>query len=148
MRRTEKEGCMKGNRWLAALFIAVALPLSAAACGMGERTPAGYENATLTHAHDHWQQGANAPIPFLFLDVRTPEEYAAGHIPGAKLIPLPELPHRLNEVPKDRQVYVYCHSGKRSARAATLLGGQGFTNIENVVGGIVAWQGAGYPVEK
>lgn len=139
---------MKRNHWLAALVIAVALPLTAVACGLGERTPAGYENATVTHAHEHWQQGATSPIPFVFIDVRTPEEYAAGHIRGAKLIPLPEMPHRLAEVPKDRQVYVYCHSGKRSARAATLLAGQGFTNIENIVGGITAWQEAGYPVEK
>jgi len=139
---------MTSNRWLPFLLFLALLPITATACGVGERTPAGYENAIVAHAHEHWQQGTYSPIPFVFIDVRTPEEYAEGHIKGAKLIPLQELPHRLAEVPKDRQVYVYCHSGNRSARGATILAGQGFTNIENIVGGITAWQEAGYPVEK
>jgi len=139
---------MKPSRWLLALVVFMLLPLSATACGIGEQTADGYENASISHAHEHWQQGAYSPIPFLFIDVRSPEEYAAGHIRGARLIPLKELPRRLAEVPHDQQVYVYCHSGRRSAKAAGLLAGKGYTNIENIVGGIVAWQDAGYPVEK
>ncbi|MDX8409787.1 MAG: rhodanese-like domain-containing protein [Mariprofundales bacterium] len=124
------------------------LPIIASACGMGEVTPQGYENATITHAHNHWKQGKSSPIPFLFLDVRTPEEYAAGHIAGAKLLPIQHLADHLKAVPHDKQVYVYCHSGTRSAKAATLLAKHGFTNIENVIGGIVSWKKSGFEVVK
>ena len=133
------------------LFALIALLFSASAasaCGLSEKTAAGYENAEITHAYQHWIQGDKSPIPFMFIDVRTPEEYAEGHIEGAKLIPLQELENHINEVPKDRQVYVYCHSGRRSAKAAGILAAAGFTNIENVLGGIVAWQEHGYPTAK
>lgn len=126
----------------------LALPLAAAACGMGEKTTAGYENTDVHHTYQHWRQGERSPIPFMLLDVRTPEEYAEGHIAGALLIPVQELAMRLHEVPKDRQVYVYCRSGRRSSRAAAVLAEAGFNRIENVQGGIIAWQAAGYPVER
>jgi len=128
-----------------ALFM---LPFMATACGVGEQTAEGYENAPIQHAYEHWQQGKISPIPFVMLDVRTAEEYAEGHIKGAVLIPVQVLAERLAEVPKNKQVYVYCHSGTRSARAAKMLAKNGFTNIENVMGGIVAWKKAGYPVVK
>jgi len=124
------------------------LPLMAAACGMGEQTPDGYENAPISHVHEHVMQGDASPIPFILLDVRTQEEYAAGHIQGAKLIPVQVLAEHLAEVPKDKQVYVYCLSGKRSAMASKLLAAHGFTRIENMVGGIVAWREAGYPIRQ
>jgi len=128
--------------------IVLAMPLVATACGLSEQTADGYENASVVHTHDHWMQGDKSPVPFMLLDVRTPEEYAEGHIAGATLIPIQVLAERLSEVPKNKQVYVYCHSGVRSARASTLLAEHGFKNIENMKGGIVAWKGAGYPVEK
>jgi len=131
--------------WAVALLF---VPIAGWGCGTGEMAPAGYENASVAHAYDHWRQGAASPIPFVFIDVRTPEEYAAGHIPGAKLIPLAELEARLSEVPRDRQVYLYCRSGRRSAKAAELLAKHGYTNIENIAGGILAWKAAGYPIEK
>jgi phage shock protein E len=84
----------------------------------------------------------------VFLDVRTPEEYADGHIPGIVLIPLDELPNRIDEVPKDKTVVVTCRSGNRSAQAAEILRQAGYTNVHNMTGGITAWQQAGYPVEK
>jgi len=126
----------------------LAIPFMAAACGVGEQTPEGYENAPVAHAHEHWLQGDASPIPFTFLDVRTVEEYEQGHIKGAHLIPVQVLAEHLADVPKDKQVYVYCHSGKRSSRAAKLLADKGYTKIENVVGGIEAWKAAGYPVVK
>ena len=126
----------------------VMIPLLASACGVGEQTPEGYENTPVKHAYEHWRQGGQSPIPFVFLDVRTPEEYAAGHIKGARLIPVQELSEHLAEVPKNKQVYVYCYSGVRSARASKLLAKHGFNNIENVMGGFEAWKDAGYPVEK
>jgi len=136
------------KKMIASVVMLVMLPVLATACGVGEQTAEGYENAPIQHAYQHWQQGKNSPIPFIMLDVRTAEEYAQGHIKGAILIPVQVLETRLAEVPKNKQVYVYCHSGTRSARAATMLAKHGFSNIENVVGGIEAWKGAGYPVVK
>jgi len=126
----------------------VLLPLLATACGVGEQSPEGYENTSVQSAYQHWQQGKNASIPFMFLDVRTPEEYAKGHVKGAVLIPVQTLSEHLAEIPKDKQVYVYCHSGGRSARAAKMLASHGFHHIENVMGGMEAWKKSLYPVEK
>jgi len=136
------------KRLTMSLIAFLMLPLMATACGVGEQTPEGYENAPIAHAYQHWQQGAASPIPFVMLDVRTVEEYNEGHVKGAVLIPVQVLAERLAEVPKNKQVYIYCHSGVRSARASKLLAKHGFTNIENVVGGFEAWKAAGYPVEK
>jgi rhodanese-related sulfurtransferase len=82
------------------------------------------------------------------LDVREPGEYAAGHIPGALLIPLGELPDRLHEVPEEGPVVVVCRSGNRSGQASRFLRQQGFDNVHNMLGGMLAWQRAGYEVEK
>lgn len=84
----------------------------------------------------------------VMLDIRTPEEYAQGHIPGITLIPLDEIQNRLAEIPKDKTVIVTCRSGNRSSQAAQLLRQKGYGNIHNMLGGIVAWEKAGYPVEK
>ena len=82
------------------------------------------------------------------LDVRTPEEYAQGHIPGVVPIPLDQVPSRLAEIPKDKTVIVTCRSGNRSNQAAQLLRQRGYDNVHNMLGGITAWEQAGYPVEK
>jgi len=142
----ERRNNMK--RFMMVATVVIAMPLVAAACGNGEQTADGYENATIAHTHEHWVQGDQSKIPFMLLDVRTPEEYAEGHIAGAKLIPVQVLAEHLNEVPKDKQVYIYCKSGGRSSRASKLLASNGFTNIENIKGGFDAWKAAGYPVER
>ncbi len=127
------------------VFTAVMLfSLNAAACGMGEQID-GYENASVEHAHAHWSAGDKSPVPFIFIDVRTPEEYAESHIEGATLIPLQQLEKRMAEVPKEKRVYLYCRSGRRSVAAANMLTRAGYNNIENITGGINAWEGAGYP---
>jgi phage shock protein E len=84
----------------------------------------------------------------VMLDVRTPEEYAQGHIPGVVLIPLDQVPNRLADIPKDKTVIVTCQSGNRSGQAAKLLREKGYTNIHNMLGGFTAWEKDGYPVEK
>lgn len=83
-----------------------------------------------------------------WLDVREQSEFDAGHIPGITLIPTGEVANRLSEIPKDRPVIVTCRTGNRSAAVTKFLREQGYTNVHNMEGGIVAWQGAGYPVEK
>lgn len=76
------------------------------------------------------------------LDVRQDFEYAEGHLPGAKHIPLPELSERLDELERQLPVLAYCRSGKRSLAAANLLAGQGFRKIMSLKGGMLAWEGA------
>ena len=73
------------------------------------------------------------------LDVRNPNEFQICRIPGTTLVPLPALPSRLEEVPKDREVIVHCKSGKRSAQAIEFLKSQGYTKLVNLTGGILAW---------
>jgi rhodanese-related sulfurtransferase len=78
------------------------------------------------------------------IDVRNPDEYEAGHVPGAQLIPLPELPQRLSEVPGG-PLHVICAVGGRSRRACELLAAQGH-DATNVAGGTKGWIEAGHPV--
>lgn len=84
------------------------------------------------------------------LDVRTPEEYADGHIAGAKNFNLFDsdfLSQAMKELNKNQPVAVYCRSGKRSAEAAGKLAAKGYT-VTNLKGGIMAWTKAGEPTEK
>jgi len=80
--------------------------------------------------------------------VREPVEYDAGHIAGARLIPLGQVPSRLAEIPKDKTVILTCRSGNRSGQVADFLRQQGWKNVHNMAGGIAAWQQAGLPIEK
>jgi rhodanese-related sulfurtransferase len=80
------------------------------------------------------------------IDVRDRDEYARGHIPGALLIPLPELADRLAEVPTGRTVHVVCQSGRRSAEGADLLSRHGVVAV-SVAGGTQGWIASGRPVD-
>ena len=84
--------------------------------------------------------------PFL-LDVRQPDEYRAGHIAGAKLIPLNELAQRMNELPDGREILCVCASGSRSTSATRQLTTAGYS-ATNLQGGMGAWSQAGMPVTK
>ena len=78
---------------------------------------------------------------FAILDVRQPVEYEESHIPGATLIPLPELHHSIDQLNPEIPVIVQCAVGGRSRVAAQLLSGYGFKEVYNLKGGIKAWQG-------
>ena len=84
----------------------------------------------------------------LLLDVREDSEYAEGHIPGAVLVPLGQIPDRLSEIPKDKTVVAVCRSGNRSNQATEFLRQQGFDNVHNMTGGMNSWSQAGYEVAK
>jgi rhodanese-related sulfurtransferase len=91
------------------------------------------------------QPAATVPDDVLLLDVREDDEWAAGHVPGARHIPLGELGARAAEVPQDELVYVICRSGARSGRAAQALAGAGWRAV-NVAGGMQDWAAAGRPM--
>ena len=80
------------------------------------------------------------------VDVRMPEEYVQAHVPGAVLIPLPELRWRASEVPKGERVYLICASGSRSLAAAEALNRAGWDTV-SVVGGTKAWAEEGRPID-
>ena len=86
----------------------------------------------------------------LVLDVREDKEFAAGHIPKARHIPLSALPQRMKELEKfkNKPIVVNCRSGQRSARACGILKKQGFENVVNLGGGIMAWESANLPMER
>jgi len=82
------------------------------------------------------------PTDLTLLDVRMEPEYEEFHLPGARLLPLPELPDQLDTIDRKKPVVVYCRGGMRSAAAAQLLAAAGFSPIINMLGGAMAWQGA------
>jgi hydroxyacylglutathione hydrolase len=84
----------------------------------------------------------------IVLDVRGRSEWEAGHVPGATLIPLAELPDRLGELPDDRPIAVHCQGGSRSAIAASLLLARGRRHVANVAAGFGAWLKEGLPIER
>jgi len=86
----------------------------------------------------------------LVVDVREANEFASGHVLGAKNMPLAKLDASGAELAKkkERPVIVYCDGGERSAKALAALKKHGFTRVANLSGGLAAWQQAGLPVEK
>ena len=82
-----------------------------------------------------------------FVDVRTPEEYAAGHAVRAINIPLNELLEKLDRLERNEPVYVICQSGRRSKEAADILNRNGFKWVFNVTGGTNEWTSQGLPME-
>jgi rhodanese-related sulfurtransferase len=135
-----------------ALLAAIVALLLLAACGGQETAAPVVEEIDLTTLGDSVDVDTvnalrdNAGV--FLIDVREPDEYAAGHIPGITLIPMGEVASRLAELPRDKEIIVTCRTGNRSGQVADLLRQQGFTNVHNMSGGIVAWEEAGYPVEQ
>jgi phage shock protein E len=97
-------------------------------------TPADYQSRYAKPKREH-----------LLLDVRSPEEFREGRIPGAVNIELDSLIGRLAEIPQDKPVILYCRSGRRSEMAAQILAQSGYRDIANL-GGIIDWQRQGLPV--
>jgi len=128
------------------VMFAVLLTLVLAACG-GAAAPADVQdlpaNVSVKITHDVM----NDPNVVL-LDVREVWEYNEGHIPGITLLPMGEITSRLSEIPTDKEVIVTCRSGNRSQQVVNFLVQQGFDNVHNMDGGILAWQAAGFEVER
>lgn len=85
---------------------------------------------------------------YTIIDVREPAELRnEGYIEGSKNIPLGSLENNLRNIPKDKDVVVYCRSGGRSGAAAAKLAQLGYTNVKNMAGGIMKWKAEGLPVK-
>ena len=87
---------------------------------------------------DQWIEGYRKAQ---LIDVREPQEFDAGHILGARNIPVTQLKQRLVEVRKDKPVYLYCQKSSRSSRAAQLLHKKGYQDIYQLKGGFKNWTG-------
>ncbi len=96
---------------------------------------------SVSEAYTKYQNGA------FFLDVRTQEEWNEFHAPNATLIPLDQLPARLNELPKDKEIVVVCRSGNRSQQGRDILLNAGFAQVTSMQGGLTDWRASGYPIE-
>jgi phage shock protein E len=82
----------------------------------------------------------------LVLDVRSPEEFVSGHVPGAVNVPYDQVAARFAELPKDKDIVLYCRSGRRAQLAADVLAGNGYTRLQHLEGDMAAWTEAGRPV--
>jgi rhodanese-related sulfurtransferase len=126
-------------RWLPAALFAATLAFAAAAAG-----PETIEPKSLN------ERIAWADRSLVVLDVRTPEEFAAGHLPGAINIPHTEIGARVAELDgaRDRDIVVYCRTGKRSAQALDVLEQSGFTRLFHLEGDYTRWSEEKRPVVK
>jgi rhodanese-related sulfurtransferase len=122
-----------------ALGLVAAVAVSFAAFADGELAPLS-QDAYLALP----KSGEQAPF---VLDVRAPEEFVTGHVPGAVNIPYDQVAARLAEVPKDKDVVLYCRSGRRAGMAAEVLAANGYTRLKHLEGDMPAWIEKGRPVE-
>ncbi|HYZ85783.1 MAG TPA: molybdopterin-synthase adenylyltransferase MoeB, partial [Bryobacteraceae bacterium] len=100
-----------------------------------QQAPAATGEYTVTELKAKLDRGDS----FTLIDVREPHEFQIGRIPSSKLIPLGDLPKRLAELDRDAEIVAHCKSGARSAKAVALLKENGFKDVKNVKGGILAW---------
>ncbi|KXB06176.1 hypothetical protein AKJ53_01135 [candidate division MSBL1 archaeon SCGC-AAA382F02] len=108
----------------------------------GNQSSRSYENIRPAEAREMIK--SKDPV---VLDVRTPDEFESGHIPGAILLPVDELKgSTFLEIPHDEEILCYCRSGHRSSWAAEYLSLKGFTRAYNLSGGILAWENLGYEI--
>ena len=109
----------------------------------------GNTQITADEFHTRWLAAKEKGKACVLIDVRTPEEYALGHVPSAKPLPLNTLPERAEEIERDRTVYLICQGGMRSAQAIAYLANEyGHSNLINIDGGTMAWANAGHPIKQ
>jgi adenylyltransferase/sulfurtransferase len=109
-------------------------------CGLrGQEAPAPSATSSAETTVEELKARLDRKETVFILDVRNPEEYQICRIPGTTLIPLPTLPQRVGELDREREMIVHCKSGMRSQKAIQFLREQGFRNLKNLKGGILAW---------
>jgi phage shock protein E len=96
------------------------------------------------------ERARKADDSFVIIDVRTPAEFAQGHVPGAINIPVDQVANRVGELAsaKNKDVVLYCRSGKRAGQAAEVLKSNGFNKLLHMEGDMPTWEAAKLPVEK
>ena len=102
----------------------------------------GFKNSSGEEAKESYDNGT------LFIDIREQMEYDEIRIPGSTLIPMSQINQRWEEIPKDKEVVLYCRTGSRSMYLIQQLQQMGFENLINLEGGIVKWSQYNYPVEQ
>jgi rhodanese-related sulfurtransferase len=128
---------MNLRNWIPGLLATVAL---AAAATAGDALRPVSQDALAAAMNE----GDDAPF---VLDVRSPEEFVAGHVPGAVNVPYDQVATRLAEVPRDKDVVLYCRSGRRAGIAAQVLAQNGYTRLQHLEGDMPAWIAQGRPTE-
>ena len=109
-------------------------------CGIIPHEEKAEDSAPIEHISAlQLQEAIAAGKEITLLDVREPQEWDITHLPGAKLIPLGEVPERVNELDSADDIVVYCHHGQRSQRAINFLKKVGFSKLKNLAGGIDSW---------
>lgn len=127
-------------------YLAIALLLLALLPGLAD---AGDSEAMLAPSisaaelHEQRESGA-APV---VIDVRTAEEYATGHIPGALNVPFDQVAERISEIDAPHGVALYCMVGPRARKGESALRAVGYESVFHLEGGLAAWKAAGLPVE-
>jgi rhodanese-related sulfurtransferase len=124
---------------LVALVVLVVY-LIASSAGGGAATSGLARDISVDEAYQMYQGGT------FVVDVRTQEEWDEYHVPNTTLIPLDQLPNRLNEIPKDKEIVVICRSGNRSKEGRKILLDAGY-NATSMTGGVKEWYAKGYPIE-
>ncbi len=122
-----------------ALGVCLSVPIPAQS-GESSQAP----NITPTDLHERRVAGT-APV---VIDVRTPAEYAAGHIPGAVNIPFDQVAARIVEVDSEHGVALYCMVGPRARKGEEALLASGYESVLHIDGGMAAWLQSGFPIER
>jgi len=138
----QKRKSQKQQHWLWIGIIGILLIALVGITVVSQSSPQTLPNEiTIDEAYQKYQEGT------FVLDVRTYEEWDDYHAPNTTLIPLDELPARVNEVPGDQEIVVICRSGNRSQVGRDILRDAGFEQVTSAAGGLKAWSAAGYPIE-
>jgi rhodanese-related sulfurtransferase len=125
---------------LVALVVLVVYLIASAAGGGTASTTGLARDISADEAYKMYQGGT------FVVDVRTQEEWDEYHVPNTTLIPLDQLPNRLSELPKDKEIVVICRSGNRSQEGRDILLSAGY-NATSMTGGVKEWYAKGYPIE-
>lgn len=132
---------------ISSLLSLLALSISLVACG---QSPSANAGAAKNISADEAQAKLSAESEMLILDVRTPREFAGGHLKNAQNIDFyaPNFKERIAELPKDKPYLIYCASGGRSAKGMRQMQEMGFEQLYNMNGGVGAWQRKGHPIVR
>jgi rhodanese-related sulfurtransferase len=136
-------------------LLVVAIVLGLAGCASQQAGVAAADSAGTTNLEELGAEVDPSTVAKLnnegavaVIDVREDWEYQEGHIEGAALIPLGTLPDRIDDVPTDKPVILVCRSGNRSGQAYRFLTQEGFENVHNMTGGMIAWEEAGLDIAR